>query len=185
VYSLITLSLSQSSFLPPELAVAVVVGLSALRPASKSYSHQDLCHTPGHESLSVSSLSLPSSNGGLGWCTGENPTPATKLPNSTDLHHFVKKLLHNNSSRICASMDDAVLLPYFPPSDSTACLPACNGQPSPVQHEARKEGRKDGWMNGWMDENWVHLLLYNQGLQLSQLPNFFTTYLTNNLLPSY
>jgi len=61
VYSLITLSLS--SFLPPELAVVVFVvvgGLSALCPASKSYTHQDLCHTPGHESLSLcpDSLSL-------------------------------------------------------------------------------------------------------------------------------
>jgi hypothetical protein len=72
---------------------------------------------------------------------------------------FVKKLLRNNSSRICASRTTQSSPPSLPRSDRPACLPACLQRTTIASAAWRKEGRKegsmDGWMDGWMDENWV------------------------------
>lgn len=94
-------------------------------------------------SLCVLTLSLSSFFQWRAWVVYQGkPTPATELPNSTDLHHLWR------SSSATTPVGFARQGRRSPPSDSTACLPACNGQPSPVQHEERKKGRKEGWMDG-------------------------------------
>ncbi len=160
VYSLITLS--QLFLTTRACCCCCCCWAQCIVPCEQElYPPRSMPHSRTWISLCVSWLSLPSSNGGVGWCTGENQLQLQSYP--IQLTSIICEEAPPQELQSDLRVKDDVVRP---PSDRTACLPATDNHRQCSMKEGRKggkEGRKDGWMDELMDGWELGSVLYNQG----------------------